>query len=343
MPSGINTKLQQWVGSKRDEASGVGRKLWQPLHKFLQRGHKVERTRVYVLGRQITDGLLFKFAIYAILTAVAVIYLQPVLYMISTSLKRNEDLFDPTVTYFPKVLDWENYRIAFKGLKYVQALWQTALVALLAALFQVGSCALTGYAFARLRIPGKKFWYFIVLLTFLVPVQTLVIPIFVVYSKLGWLNGPLPFLIPALLGQGLKGALFVMIFRQFFSTLPKELEESAKMDGSGSFRTFVKIMLPLSRPAMLVVFLFSFVWHWNDYFEPAMYLQSGKFLMMANQMSQMPANLSVAAGNAITAPNLIETQMMAGAFLVILPPLLLYAFAQRYFVEGIERTGVVGE
>jgi multiple sugar transport system permease protein len=310
---------------------------------FLQRGHKVERTRVFFLGRQITDGMLFKLVIYAILTSVAVIYLQPVFYMISTSLKSNADLFDPTVNFFPKALYWENYKMALRGLHYVQALWQTSLVAILASVFQVFSCALTGYAFARLRIPGKKFWYFIVLLTFLVPIQTLVIPVFVVFSKLGWLNSPLPFLVPALLGQGLKGALFIMIFRQFFSTLPKELEESAKMDGSNSFRTFIKIMLPLSKSAMLVVFLFSFVWHWNDFFEPSMYLHSGKFIMMANQMAQMPSNLAVISGNAMVVPKLFETTMMAGAFLVILPPLVLYAFAQRYFVEGIERTGMVGE
>lgn len=309
--------------------------------RYLKREHKLERLRVFILGRQLTDGVIFKSLLYIILTSVAVIYLQPVFYMISTSLKTQSDLLDPTVNFFPRVLDWDNYEVAIRGLKYVQALWQTALIAILAALFQTVSCALTGYAFARLYIPFKNFWFAIVLLTFLIPIQTMFIPIYVLYAKLGWLNTPLPFLIPALFGQGLKGALFVMIFRQFFATFPKELEESARMDGSGAFRTFYRIMLPLSRPAMLVVGLFSFVWHWNDTFEPSMYLKDVNLIMMGNQMSQMPTNLQTIAGNALVPFDLIETQMMAAAFLVILPPLLLYAFAQRYYVEGIERTGIV--
>lgn len=330
---GWSDRMRERVPGLRDRLSGLRRKA--------AGSHGPQRVKVFVVGRQITDGLLFKLALYVILTSVAVIYLQPVVYMAATSLKTHADLLDPTVYFFPRVLDWDNYRVALKGLKYVQALWQTLAISSLAAVFQVASCALTGYAFARLPIPFKNFWYAIVLLTFLVPVQTMVIPIYVLYGKLGWLNTPLPFLVPALFAQGLKGALFVMIFRQFFSTFPKELEESARMDGSGTFRTFVKVMLPLSRSAMFVVFLFSFVWHWNDAFEPSVFLKTGRVLMMANQMSQMPNNLQTIAGNNMVSFDLIETQMMAAAFLVILPVLLLYAYAQRYFVEGIERTGIV--
>jgi multiple sugar transport system permease protein len=178
----------------------------------------------------------------------------------------------------------------------------------------------------------------------MIPQGTMSIPIYVVYSNLQLLDSAWPFLLPEALGQGLRGGLFILIFRQFFATLPKELEESAKIDGSGAFRTYVKIMLPLSRPAMLVVFLFSFVWHWNDLIGPTTFLRSGESLrMMAYQLKIMPQNLTSSAGNYMLYFDLIETQIMAGAFLVILPLLVLYAIAQRQFVQGIERTGVVGE
>jgi multiple sugar transport system permease protein len=306
--------------------------------------HKAERFKVFVLGRDINDGMLFKLIMYAILTAVAIMYLQPLIYMISTSLKTNADLSDPTVNFIPSVLHWENYEVALRGLKYLESLWQTALVTTGSAVLQVLSCALTGYAFARLTFPGKNVLFFIVLLTFMIPQGTMSIPIYVVYSNLQLLDSAWPFLLPEALGQGLRGGLFILIFRQFFATLPKELEESAKIDGSGAFRTYVKIMLPLSRPAMLVVFLFSFVWHWNDLIGPTTFLRSGESLrMMAYQLKIMPQNLTSSAGNYMLYFDLIETQIMAGAFLVILPLLVLYAIAQRQFVQGIERTGVVGE
>lgn len=302
-----------------------------------------------LIGRSLNDGFLFKIALYVILLSISIMYIMPLLYMLATSFKSMSDLLDQAVQYIPRQFELQGYKDALIGLDYLNALWQTSYMSLSAAILQVISCGITGYAFARLKIPFKNGLFFIVLLAFLVPPQVLVIPQYVTYAKLGWTQTALPFIIPAVFAAGLKASLFIIIYRQFFATLPKELEESAKIDGAGAFRTFVKVMLPLARPAILLVFLFSIVWHWNDYFEPSVYLQSSQlrdFIPLSLRMDRMQEALnfhkSVTAGNNkqlifdIYAP-----LKMAASVLIIGPMLILYMFAQRYFVQGIERSGIV--
>ena len=160
------------------------------------------------------------------------------------------------------------------------------------------------------------------------------------FKELGGSTRITRLLLPAFLPKVCVSSLFVLIFRQFFAKLPYELEDAARIDGCGEFRTFSSIMLPLARPAILVSFLFSLVWHWNDFYEPMMYL-------MATERFTMPLRLSILWNslNEITGgqANEIYNQplIMAACFLVILPPLILYMFTQRYFVEGVERTGLV--
>ncbi|MBP1990708.1 carbohydrate ABC transporter permease [Paenibacillus eucommiae] len=354
LPTGDKRKssgLLRWgMGSKGSKGStetvgNAGNLGSGPWREKLRASAGVQKTRMLILGRHFNDGWIFKLAIYIILSAAALLYLNPIVYMLTTSLKQAADLVDPTIQWLPSKLEWSNYASAIIGLKYWKSLMHTAWISTAASFLQMVSCAITGYAFARMRIPGKSLLFFIVLLTFLIPPQTLSIPLHVLYSKLGWLNTPLPLLVPALFAQGLKGALFIIIFRQFFATLPKELEESARMDGAGSLKTFWRIMLPLARPALLIVFLFSFVWHWNDFYEPALYLKNGDFTLLAQSMQFLQGNLnaSVATGSAMGGASftLNESITMAAAFLIIAPPLLVYMFAQRYFVEGIERTGIV--
>ncbi|MEW6230097.1 MAG: ABC transporter permease subunit, partial [Bacillota bacterium] len=151
-----------------------------------------------------------------------------------------------------------------------------------------------------------------------------------------------PFVAPSFLGQGLRGALFILIFRQFFRRLPWELEDAARIDGCNEFQTYYRIMLPLARPAILVTFLFSLVWHWNDFYEPMMYLMKlDKFTMPLRLRMLQTALVELYGGTAAAANLMNEPLVMAAALLVILPPLVLYMFTQRYFVESIERTGLV--
>jgi multiple sugar transport system permease protein len=173
-----------------------------------------------------------------------------------------------------------------------------------------------------------------------IPLQVIILPNLIAASTLGIMKTYYPIIIPALFGHGLKGALFVIIYRQFFSTQPKELEEAAKIDGANVFKIFYKVMMPLARPAILVVFLFSFVWTWNDYYLPSMYLNGSKEVPLSMGISQISAELAQQAKD--FGPSIFDEPLkMATSFLIILPPLILYAFTQRWFVEGVERTGLV--
>lgn len=294
------------------------------------------RLRLLVLGKESDKGFIFKLFIYLLLIETAYIYINPILYMISTMFKGLEDLLDPAVYWVPKSLYWGHLKEAWAALKYVQSFSISLIMSSGATLLQVIFCAMAGYAFARLNFPFKKFWYVCLILTFIVPPQVTILPMIILYRELGFIDTYAPMLIPSLFGHGVKGALYVIIYRQFFSVLPKELEEAAKIDGASIYRVFFRVMLPLAMPAIIVVFLFSFVWNWNDSYYPMMYLY---------KLDQVPLSVSLAKAGFGSATEedmlLADSLQMAASFLAIMPPLILYIFTQRWFVEGVERTGLV--
>jgi len=222
------------------------------------------RIAAAVLGREADKGLLFKLFLYLLLIDIAFIYLEPVLYMIVTMVKDAGDALNPAVIWVPNRLYTGHLEEAFRALDYLASFGVSLSIAGLVSLLQVLSCAIAGYAFARLAFPLKRAAFAALLFTFIMPAQVTILPSILLFKELGWINTWLPMVVPAMFGHGLKGALFVLIFRQFFSTLPKELEEAGRIDGAGAFRMFFRVMLPISGPAVLVVFLFSFVWTWND-------------------------------------------------------------------------------
>jgi len=305
---------------------------------------RAQRVGKLLLGQNVNDGYVAKTVIIVLLSVIAFLYLKPIIYMVSTSVKSLEDLIDPVVGLIPRSLHSQNYIDAWRGLRYPEAFTNTFIIAFFGSLFQVFSCALTGYALARLRFPGKSLFFVLILITFLVPPEITIIPLYMIFNKLGWLNTPLVFLVPAILGQGMRGALFIIIFRQFFLSQPKALEEAAKMDGASVFRLFFRIMVPLAGSACLVVFLFSFVWYWNMHFEPSMFL-SKDFIPLSLRLNELSTELlgnkSLSLSVAVGKDPVSEGPKMAAAFLIILPPLLVYFIAQRWFTEGIERTGLV--
>ncbi|WP_413371807.1 carbohydrate ABC transporter permease [Paenibacillus taichungensis] len=301
-----------------------------------------QRLKALLMGRNLSDGLLAKLIIYVLLSIVAYLYLQPLLYMITTMLKTVSDLLDPSVKWIPRVVTWENMTKAYEGLQYPEALRNTAVIALTCSLVQVLICSMTGYALARLAIPFKGLITALVLLTFLIPPQVIIIPLYVIFSKLGLLNSLFVFLVPAIFGQGLKGALFILIFRQFFKSQPPSLEEAAKLDGASAARLYFRIMLPLAQSACLVVFLFSFIWYWNMYYEPSMFLAKG-FTPLSIRLDNLEEVLNpslLSSQESVNNP-VTEGTKMAAAFLIIFPPMLIFMFLQRWFITGIERTGIV--
>lgn len=303
-----------------------------------------QRVKRIVLGQNINDGVLAKTIILAMLTIIANLYLKPLLEMISTSLKSLSDLIDPVVGLIPREIVAKNYIDAWQGLEYPQAFGITIFLAVTGSLLQVLSCSITGYALARMNFPGKNLFFLLVIVTFLVPPQITVVPLYMVYHKLGLLHTPFVILIPALLGQGLRGALFIIIFRQFFLSQPKALEEAAKMDGASPFRLFFRIMLPLASASCLVVFLFSFIWYWNMSYEAGIFLSQG-YTPLSIRLDKLEymliGNRALPFDGSVAADPISEGPRMAAAFLIILPPIIVYLIAQRWFTEGIERTGMV--
>ncbi|MBP1993113.1 carbohydrate ABC transporter permease [Paenibacillus eucommiae] len=306
-------------------------------------GKQGQNLKLLVIGRHINDGWLAKCVIFFLLSILAYLYLQPLLYMVTTMFKNINDLIDPTVKWIPRSLHLDNFQKAWDGLKYPTAFTNTVVISLTCSFIQVFVCAFTGYGLARFSFPGRGLVTFLVILTFLVPPQIIVIPLYIVYSKYGWLDTPLVFIIPAIFGQGMKSALFILIFRQFFKTQPASLVEAAMLDGASAIGMFFRIMLPLARSACLVVFLFSFIWYWNMYYEASMFLPK-QYPTLAISLDRLEDNL---AGMPVI--HMITKQMnpvtegakMAAAFMIIVVPLLIYMFLQRWFVRGVERSGIV--
>ncbi|MGO4539505.1 carbohydrate ABC transporter permease [Paenibacillus sp. 2TAB19] len=295
-------------------------------------------------------GIIGTVFYYMVILSLAFVFIYPLLYMVSKSLMRPEDVADATIQWIPRQFSLQNYDIALEAINFWPGLLNSIIISFGSAILQVLSCSLIGYGFARYRFPGQALFLALVVFTFLVPPQTFVVPLFKLFLDMGWVNTHLPFIVPAILGHGLKGSLFVLIFIQFYSRLPHVLEEAARIDGAGAFRTYWTIMFPLAKPAMLVVFLFSVVWHWNDLFEPNLYLLVPEYFNLAQNMAFFNGNANLNLQQATTsvsstiglAPTL-QNQIMAGVMLTILPVLLLYMFTQRYFVESVERAGIAGE
>lgn len=291
---------------------------------------------------------LFRLLVYLVLVDVAFVFLFPLLYMVTTSFKTVQDLVDPTVYWVPREIHWVNYNIAFWGLHYQAATAISAFISLAAAAGATASAAFVGYGLARSRFPGRDLVFALIVFGFVVPPQTIIVPIYLLYKQLGWLDSYLPLVVPAFFASGIRGSLFVLVLRQFFRNLPWEVEEAARVDGAGALTTYWRIMLPLAKPAVVVVFLFSLVWSWNDAFLSSIFISTAdKFtlpmrLTVLSSVIQSMSNGSTQGQMSPTSQDLFnEAVLMAACLLVILPLLLVYVVAQRWFVDSIDRTGLV--
>lgn len=297
-----------------------------------------------ILGMQGTDGILFKLLIYGLLVGIGFVYIYPLIYMGSYSFKSLDDLLNPLVNWIPTQLYLENYKRAYEVLNFIPTLLETLYVAAIPAVAQTAVGAVVGYGLARFDFKGKKVIFILVLATFIIPPQVTLIPRYIFFNELNILGSLNAFLLPAAFGQGLNSAIFILIFYQFFRMVPKALEEAAQIDGAGHFRIFFTIALPMAVPGIIISFLFSFVWYWNETYLAAIYfgdslttlpLQLQKFVATYQQM--FPAEMGL-SGNKLN-----EGIKMAGTLLSILPLLIVYFITQRWFVEGVDRSGITGE
>lgn len=304
----------------------------------------VERVRGFLFGSRAHRGITFTFVLYALLIAIGFVYLQPLLFMFVTSIKSADDLLNPMVQWVPSTLYLGNYERAFQVLSYPNTLITSIIISVTPSLIQTIVASLVGYGLARYRFRGKAIVFLLLLATFIIPPQNTVIPQMLAYRNLGMLGSPMALFLPALLGQGFRSAIFVLIFYQSFVSLPKVLEESARLDGASDLRIFVNIAVPSAIPAYIVSFIFSVVWYWNETFLTVIFLQGGATTlpMQLSRFAQAYDNL-YPPGTVNIFDRLNEAVKMSGTFLNILPLLVMYFILQRWFVESVEMTGITGE
>ncbi|MBM7553182.1 carbohydrate ABC transporter permease [Thalassobacillus pellis] len=300
------------------------------------------KTKRYLLGVQGNNGFLFKLCVYSLLIVIGFVYLYPIIYMDSYSFKSLEDLLNPLISWIPSTFYVENYQVAYQVLDLIPTLVETLYVTVIPSIAQTAVAAIIGYGFARYDFPLKKTLLVLVLITFIIPPQVVMIPRYVFFNELELIGSILSFLLPAMFGQGLNSAIFILIFYQFFRMIPKALEEAAHLDGAGNFRIFMTIAIPMAVPAIIISFLFSFVWYWNETALASLYF-GNELTTLPIQLGKFNATFEKLYTGDTTTQNINEGISMAGTMLSILPLLIVYFFTQRWFVEGVDRSGITGE
>lgn len=287
-------------------------------------------------------GVAFAIVRYGVLTGIGFIFLYPMLYMLVNSFKSVEDLVDPGVEWLPTQICFDNFVKAFRTLDFGQSFWNSVLTSVLPAILQTFACALAGYGLARFPVPGKKFWIVMIVATFVVPSQITLIPKYLMFSNYQMLDSILPAVVPALLGQGLKSSLFVLVFYTFFGSYPKALDEAAFLDGATSVGVFFKVALPLAKPAIVVTMLFSTVWYWNETTQASL-LYGTVIKTLPIKLGSFAESYSNLYGSTGGTNSINEAISLAGTALSILPLLIMYLLLQKQFVESIEKVGITGE
>ncbi|MCC6456939.1 MAG: carbohydrate ABC transporter permease [Caldilineaceae bacterium] len=266
---------------------------------------------------------------YLILIVAALAFLLPLVWMISTSLKPKDQIFAYPLIWIPNPPQWQNYPAALNNpsFKFLLFLKNSLYYAVFSTLGIVISCSFVAYAFARLRWWGRDFWFVVTLSTLMIPYPVTLIPLFLIFKELGWVGTFKPLIVPNFLGT----AFFIFLLRQFFLSIPLDLSDAARIDGASEFGIFSRIVLPLAKPALATVALFTFLYAWNDFLGPLIFLNDGSKYTLA-------VGLAAFRGQNRTQWDL----MMAAATVVTMPIVILFFFAQKQFIQGITLTGMKG-
>jgi ABC-type glycerol-3-phosphate transport system permease component len=270
---------------------------------------------------------LGKVSWYIVLTLLGIVFSLPFFWMLSSSLKVEADIWLYPPKWIPDPALWENYPKALELMKFPRLLFNTLFLVIVGTFGVMLSSTWVVYGFTRFRFKGRDALFIVLLSTMMLPSQVTMVPLYIMYKELDWLNTYLPLLVPAFFGS----AFYIFLLRQFFATIPTELDDAAKIDGCGYIGIWWRILLPLCKPALVTVFVFSFMHGWNDFLWPLIILNDAELF-----------NLSLGLA---TFRGLYSTQwgyLMAASVVVLLPALALYFFAQRLIVEGIALTGIKG-
>lgn len=293
-------------------------------------------------------GVLSKAAIYALLIVVSYLFLEPIVTIISKTFMNAQDIVDPAVQWLPRSVSLTNLEVASKVLRLPHSLLNSIGFSSLLAFCQVVVSALTGYAFSRYQFLFKNFWFMMLLLAFILPLPVLMIPRLMMFTtaqeamKISLIGTPIPQVLMAVLGQGTYSTVLILIFTNFFNMIPRVLDEAAMIDGANSAQVFFHVTVRLSISTILVVFLLSFVWNWNETYVTATLVRSSIELLphKLNAFDSQFDSLVSAQGGGF---RLNEAYKMAATLIAILPLVVLYIFVQKKFIQGIENAGITGE
>ncbi len=263
--------------------------------------------------------------VYVLLIIFSLASLLPFYWMVSASLKPNYSVFSFPPQWIPWPLEWSNYPKAMTFVPFLQFFVNTLIIVVSTLIGSLMSNILVGYAFARLEARGKNVLFYIVLSTMMLPYAVLMVPQYAIFSSLGWVNTFLPLIVPSFFGN----AFFIFLLRQFFMGIPRDLEDAAAIDGAGLFSTIVRIIIPVSWPAMITVCIFQIQFTWNDFLGPLIYLNKQSMFTLALGLNDF-------IGQYTGSWNLL----MAASTVILLPILLIFYFGQRLFIGGIVMTGL---
>ena len=271
-----------------------------------------------LLGRALTTVLL---------VTIATLFLIPLVWMLSSSLKPEYQVFEMPPRLIPDPVRWENYRDALTYVPFGRYSLNTAFITMMVIIGHVLSCTLVAYGFARLRAPGRDAIFVLVLATMMLPYPVTMIPLYVLFNRVGWVNTFLPLIVPAYFGS----PFYIFLLRQFFLSVPRGLEDAARIDGANLLQILWRIILPLSMPAIATVAIFTFQITWNDFLPPLIYLHDQRLYTVALGLNFFRSSYQVQ-----------WSYLMAASLVTMLPVIIVFFFAQRLFLEGISLTGIKG-
>lgn len=282
---------------------------------------------VYLLRRH-----LLRVALYLVVTVLGIMFMLPFVFAMSSSLKTHVQIHEYPPRWIPTTFHWDNYAEVFRQVPFGRFIENSLVVVVLAGIGQLVSATMVAYGFARFRFPGRDVLFMLVLSTMMLPWVVTIIPTFILFNYLGWLNSLKPLIIPAYFGGG---AFFIFLLRQFFMTIPLDLDEAAIIDGASRVTILLKVILPLSTPALATVAIFSFLGSWNDFFGPLIFLDSQEKFTVALGLRLLQQTASLGGRP-------VDQLLMAASIITALPVVLLFFLMQKHFVQGIVMTGIKG-
>ena len=285
-------------------------------------------------GRAAVSHAVTQSLIYLTLIILAITWIFPLYWMATSALKDDPQVYTVPPVLIPNPAHWNNFADAWMRLDFTQAAFNSIfLYAVPVTILTLASSMIIAYGFARIRWRGREALFWICIATMMLPWQVTMVPLFIIFKNLGWINTYWPFVVPSLFGN----AYFIFLLRQFFLTIPEELSDAARIDGAGEFGILWRIIMPLSKPAMAVVALFCFLGAWNNYLGPLIYINTQSMQPLALAIYRL-RSMALGMGNTAMA----YPHLMAVSTLVALPIILIFIFAQRTFIEGISTTGLKG-